>query len=108
MKSFCSVYASERHMAILSVLALKDAMGSKNLRLGKPPSLSILLFLLLHTASAAGPASSTPLGDLASQMQPGTWASLSTNNLAALTVSDYAHTGNALPYAMTGEWDSQA
>src|SRR5437016_6813223 len=54
----------------------------------------VFAFLLLpaHTSFAG-----TPLGDLAASMQPGTWASLATNNINPTLVATGAD-GNSLGY----------
>jgi chitodextrinase len=48
--------------------------------------------------------SDTVLGTVASQMTPGSWASLGTNNINAV-LGQGATAGNQLPYAFSGAWD---
>src|SRR2546421_1786995 len=55
----------------------------------------------IHSASA----SSTPLGDLAASLQPGTWAELITNNIAPTLAFTGGDSGMTFGFAEKGVWD---
>src|SRR5947209_6356703 len=61
-----------------------------------------LALLCVHTSRA----SSTALGNLAASLQPGTWAELVTNNIAATLAFTGGASGNVFGFTENGVWDS--
>src|SRR2546428_1121949 len=66
-------------------------------------TLSVLAFtnVQVHITSAAG----TPLGDLAVSMQPGTWATLTTNNINQTLSNTGGAAGSIFGYTEYIKWD---
>jgi hypothetical protein len=68
--------------------------------------LSFLVLLLFFTNHRAKAQAGTALGNLASSMQPGTWASLSTSNITP-TLSNTGGSSNMIfGYAESARWDA--
>src|SRR5207253_3295245 len=59
-----------------------------------------------HGSSASAQASTTPLGDLAASVQPGTWAELTTNNIAPTLAFTGGASGMTFGFTENGVWDS--
>ena len=62
-------------------------------------------FFRIHSSSASAQASTTPLGDLAASLQPGTWAELITNSIAPTLAFTNGDSGMTFGFAEKGVWD---
>src|SRR5438128_1432897 len=70
-------------------------------------TVTVLAFALFraHGSSASAQASTTPLGDLAASLAPGTWGELITNNIAPTLASTGGDSGMTFGFTENGVWD---